>query len=79
MFEKQRSVYSLKPEHYIPLCHSCHVHFDKGDYCKSGHEYTAENTYLYKGHRYCRTCRRAAKERFLQKSERDTFTQKKEK
>jgi len=29
-------------------------------HCKRGHEFTAENTYLNKGKRYCRTCQRAA-------------------
>ena len=30
----------------------------KRTYCKHGHEWTAENTYLCKGKRYCRTCKR---------------------
>jgi hypothetical protein len=29
-------------------------------HCKHGHEYTAANTYLYRGTRNCRACRRAA-------------------
>jgi hypothetical protein len=28
-------------------------------HCPQGHEYTLENTYLYKGQRHCLTCRRA--------------------
>jgi hypothetical protein len=27
--------------------------------CKQGHEYTAENTYLWRGHRHCRACAKA--------------------
>lgn len=67
VFEKQGNVYSLKPEYYMPLCRSCHVHFDKGDHCNSGHEYTPENTYLYRGHRYCKTCRSAARQRYRER------------
>jgi hypothetical protein len=26
-------------------------------HCPSGHEYTAENTNLYQGRRYCRACK----------------------
>lgn len=28
-------------------------------HCTHGHEYTAENTYLYRGYRHCRACRAA--------------------
>lgn len=27
-------------------------------HCKHGHEFTPDNTYLYEGRRYCRTCQR---------------------
>jgi hypothetical protein len=27
-------------------------------HCKHGHEFTPENTYLWKNHRHCRTCMR---------------------
>jgi hypothetical protein len=33
-------------------------------HCKHGHEFTAENTYLYKGVRACRTCRQEASQRY---------------
>ena len=26
--------------------------------CINGHEFTEENTWMYQGKRYCRTCRR---------------------
>ena len=29
-------------------------------HCPRGHEYTKENTYVYKNRRHCRTCRREA-------------------
>lgn len=36
----------------------------KKTHCVNGHEFTPENTYLYRGkHRCCKTCRKAAKER----------------
>lgn len=28
-------------------------------HCPQGHEYNEENTYLYRGHRYCRACHKA--------------------
>lgn len=28
--------------------------------CRNGHEYTTENTYIYKGVRFCRACRKTA-------------------
>jgi hypothetical protein len=28
-------------------------------HCLNGHEFTPENTYVHKGHRNCKTCRRA--------------------
>lgn len=59
--------YSQDPSEYVPMCHSCHVRFDKGDHCNAGHEYTPENTYLYRGHRYCKICRSAARQRFRER------------
>lgn len=32
-------------------------------HCDNGHEYTTENTYTWKGWRYCRTCNRESKQR----------------
>lgn len=34
-------------------------------HCPSGHEYSTENTYMYKNERLCRACRREAKLRYL--------------
>lgn len=45
------------------LCHSCHSLMDYkkrfGNFCKSGHKYTKENTYIEPDgkKRRCRTCR----------------------
>lgn len=36
-------------------------------HCKRGHEFTEENTYLFRGSRGCRMCRRAAQLKFLNK------------
>lgn len=35
--------------------------------CINGHEMVGKNVYHYKGTKTCRTCRRAAKERFISK------------
>lgn len=35
-----------------PLCSASRTH------CPHGHEYDAENTYVYEGRRFCRACRR---------------------
>jgi NAD-dependent SIR2 family protein deacetylase len=53
--------YSLKPEHYIPLCKSCHGKFDKwvGEACPQGHARTSTNTHTdSRGWRSCLPCRR---------------------
>ena len=34
------------------------VPYERKTHCCNGHEFTAENTGLYKGRRYCRTCKR---------------------
>ena len=31
-------------------------------HCKQGHEFSQENTYMWRGARYCRTCRRERNE-----------------
>lgn len=49
--------YSLDFERYRPLCVSCHRRSDMQDSCRKGHEFTPENTYVYRGTRLCRTCR----------------------
>lgn len=36
-------------------------------HCKHGHEFTAENTYEYRGHRFCRKCRVATQLRYKAK------------
>jgi hypothetical protein len=33
-------------------------YFSKRSACKHGHEFTPENTYLFRGHRTCRACNR---------------------
>lgn len=38
-------------------------HHKSKTHCKNGHEFNAENTYVYNGGRLCRTCRRIVKAR----------------
>lgn len=57
--------YSRKREGYIQLCPSCHRLFDRKLFCKHGHPYTNENTFInIRGHRECKVCRKAAQRRF---------------
>lgn len=39
------------------------VSVPKATHCKNGHEYTPENSYVYKGKSYCRQCRLDASQR----------------
>ena len=41
-------------------------------HCPQGHEYTAENTYSYKGVRICRTCNRDRNREFVRKKRSST-------
>ena len=56
--------YRYDRDDFKALCRSCHRIFDKGNFCKNGHELTHENTYhnatssKYNA-RICRTCARA--------------------
>lgn len=46
---------------YRQLCPSCHRKIDQGNYCRKGHEYTPENTYVRKeGWRVCKSCHQEA-------------------
>lgn len=52
---------------YIELCPSCHRIMDnrKGHFCKHGHEFTDENTYIDpRGFRQCKKCRKDAVRRY---------------
>lgn len=52
--------YSLKLEHYRPMCRACHRQSDLRETCRKGHPRTEENTYRYSKNRtrYCKPCRR---------------------
>lgn len=58
------------PDNIMLVCRQCHMDVDgrahgalKKSHCRNGHEYTPENTYVSpKGQRYCRACRKAAKQ-----------------
>lgn len=51
---------------YIQLCPSCHRKMDlKKEYCKRGHLYNEENTYINtRGHRQCKQCMKEARRRY---------------
>ena len=49
--------YSMSAKFYQAMCRSCHRRMDNKDSCRKGHEFTSENTYLYRGYRLCRKCR----------------------
>lgn len=58
-------VFSLDPDRYLPMCHSCHLRMDNAHVtaCPQGHKYTPENTFLNGGRRACKKCRRALEKR----------------
>lgn len=58
----------VNPAHMEPVRHAENVRRGAGgtnnrgkDRCPSGHPYTPENVYAYRGSRICRTCRRDRK------------------
>lgn len=53
--------YKREREDYKQLCPSCHRRLDHGNFCRKGHEYTIENTYIRKeGWRVCKACQKIA-------------------
>lgn len=53
--ERRRAKAALSLNH----CGALSPHGSVKTACKNGHAFTEENTYSYKGHRTCRTCRLA--------------------
>ena len=53
-------IHQTKPE-FIPCCPKAQPTNSDKTHCPQGHEYTGRNTLQYRGHRYCRTCRRQQK------------------
>jgi hypothetical protein len=57
----------VRPDHLEPV--TCRVNLLRGDthaarnaaktHCLAGHAFSAENTYIYRGKRYCRACQRS--------------------
>lgn len=57
---------------YMMLCPSCHRKMDHGEYCKRGHKYTKQNTYIRKeGWRCCRVCMSIARNKYYKNAKRD--------
>ena len=57
--------YKREREDYKQLCTSCNVRESKKDYCKNGHHFTKENTYIRpEGWRACRTCYKLASQKY---------------
>lgn len=64
----------VNPDHLEPVTHRENVRRGKlgrttaarqlgKSHCPSGHAYSGENLYIWKGQRMCRTCRRASNKR----------------
>ncbi len=61
----------VRPSHLEPLARRDHNFRGEGigtvnsrkTRCSRGHRYDEENTYLWRGHRHCRTCQRQRKQR----------------
>jgi len=70
----------INPDHLEAMSHSEHMKLSRKEEeisfgsrqllaslrmkCKQGHFFTTENTYMYKGYRYCRTCNKEKVRRF---------------
>ena len=49
----------VNPDHLEPVTHAenCRRQMARKTRCKNDHEFTDDNTYWYRGYRYCRACR----------------------
>lgn len=53
-----RNTSCVNPAHLEPVTLQENIARCRTTHCKAGHEFTDENTYLYRRRRHCRTCRR---------------------
>ena len=65
--------YRRESSDYMQLCPSCHRKMDlRKPYCKHGHNFTEENTYIdTRGFRQCRTCMKEANRRHRENGKRN--------
>lgn len=67
----QPTGFSEDPSQYVAMCRSCHILLDGNNpntgrtHCRRGHEFTLENTYLYRGSRQCLSCRDERSARYI--------------
>lgn len=61
--------YTRDIKDYLALCPPCHRRMDIGNYCRKGHKYTEENTYIRKeGWRVCKICHKERWRRYVEKN-----------
>ena len=63
----------VNPRHLEPMTHGDNSRRALGTMmsCTNGHEYTPENTYVWRGKRHCRTCRAANSQSYERRGQRD--------
>ena len=58
----------INPEHLISVTKKEHGKLGLKTHCKRGHEFTEENTWKYKGKRWCRICNKIRQRKHIKGS-----------